>query len=282
MLDYSQELNETVNEAMSVRTELQSIMQEAIEISQALVNDFEEKVIPADKAASSMEIAAAKEPNVLNAPEEEKPRKIEIKEVHWEPLISCERIRVYELARELDMSSKELLNIVKDLGFKINNHMNMLDEEQVQLVRENIIGEKQVLVEATAEKREEKNTKKEPEPTSYAMPGAEQAGNRINLLIKDTYKAAENYSAVNLTETKTEPANHLEKHIEKQVKEDEEMLPMPQLGFSVGEMKAAHPYIAVKTLYDKGYTVREIAKLLDRGQGEISLILNIAKKKAVV
>ncbi len=44
-------------------------------------------------------------------------------------------------------------------------------------------------------------------------------------------------------------------------------------------MKKAHPYMAVKALADKGYSIREIAKLLDRGQGEVSLILNLVYKK---
>jgi hypothetical protein len=48
---------------------------------------------------------------------------------------------------------------------------------------------------------------------------------------------------------------------------------------SLEEFKAAHPYLAVKTLADKGYSIREIAKLLNRGQGEVSLILNLLNKK---
>lgn len=45
---------------------------------------------------------------------------------------------------------------------------------------------------------------------------------------------------------------------------------------------AMHPYIAVNTLYKKGLNVKEIAKKLGRGQGEVILILNLcAKKKAI-
>jgi DNA-binding NarL/FixJ family response regulator len=44
-------------------------------------------------------------------------------------------------------------------------------------------------------------------------------------------------------------------------------------------LQEAHPYLAVKTLADQGYSVKEIAKLLNRGQGEVSLILNLLNQK---
>jgi|ADurb_Oil_03_Slu_FD_contig_123_26888_length_2033_multi_3_in_2_out_0_2 hypothetical protein len=47
----------------------------------------------------------------------------------------------------------------------------------------------------------------------------------------------------------------------------------------VESLKKAHPYVAVKALADKGYSIRSIAKLLERGQGEVSLILNLVNKK---
>lgn len=47
----------------------------------------------------------------------------------------------------------------------------------------------------------------------------------------------------------------------------------------IASLKKAHPYMAVKALADKGYSIKEIAKLLDRGQGEVSLILNLVYKK---
>jgi len=50
----------------------------------------------------------------------------------------------------------------------------------------------------------------------------------------------------------------------------------------IASLKKAHPYMAVKALADKGYSIREIAKLLDRGQGEVSLILNLVYKKRAI
>lgn len=44
-------------------------------------------------------------------------------------------------------------------------------------------------------------------------------------------------------------------------------------------LKSMHPYLAVKTLRDRGHGVKEIAIILNRGQGEITLILNLLEKK---
>lgn len=54
-----------------------------------------------------------------------------------------------------------------------------------------------------------------------------------------------------------------------------------QESFSLEDIKAAHPYIAVRTLYEQGYSIRDIAQLLERGQGEVELILNLTRKKAM-
>lgn len=44
-------------------------------------------------------------------------------------------------------------------------------------------------------------------------------------------------------------------------------------------LQSMHPYLAVKTLRDRGYGVKEIAVTLNRGQGEVALILNLLEKK---
>ncbi|MDD4078387.1 MAG: translation initiation factor IF-2 [Eubacteriales bacterium] len=45
------------------------------------------------------------------------------------------KMRVYELARELKLDSKEILKVSTDLGFEVKNHMSNLDSGQVQAVR---------------------------------------------------------------------------------------------------------------------------------------------------
>jgi len=44
-------------------------------------------------------------------------------------------------------------------------------------------------------------------------------------------------------------------------------------------LQTIHPYIAVKTLLERGYSAKQIAQELNRGQGEINLIINLLNKK---
>jgi translation initiation factor IF-2 len=58
------------------------------------------------------------------------------------------KLRVYELAKELDMANKELVERIHDLGIPIKGHMSSLDDEQAQLVRDTVTGRsKQLIVE---------------------------------------------------------------------------------------------------------------------------------------
>ena len=52
------------------------------------------------------------------------------------------KLRVYEVARELDMSSEAVLQIVRRLGVELKNHMSTLVPETVQQVRAEIGKEK--------------------------------------------------------------------------------------------------------------------------------------------
>lgn len=47
------------------------------------------------------------------------------------------------------------------------------------------------------------------------------------------------------------------------------------------ELRRAHPYIAVPRLYNEGYSIAEIAEILEKGQGEIKLILDVNRKREV-
>ncbi|MFW6410052.1 MAG: translation initiation factor IF-2 [Halanaerobiales bacterium] len=46
------------------------------------------------------------------------------------------KIRIYELARELDMESKELVETLQDLGVDISSHMSTIEDETADLVRD--------------------------------------------------------------------------------------------------------------------------------------------------
>lgn len=53
------------------------------------------------------------------------------------------------------------------------------------------------------------------------------------------------------------------------------------LPYKIEELRRAHPSIVVPRLYNDGYSIPEIAELLDRGQGEVRLILDIQKRREI-
>ncbi|MFW5722913.1 MAG: translation initiation factor IF-2 N-terminal domain-containing protein, partial [Desulfohalobiaceae bacterium] len=46
------------------------------------------------------------------------------------------KMRVRELSTELDISNKELLHLLRDLGIQVKSHMSTIPEEEVERVRE--------------------------------------------------------------------------------------------------------------------------------------------------
>ena len=59
------------------------------------------------------------------------------------------KVRVYELARELNMTNKMLLEKLGELGFSVTSHVSTLDEAQVAKVKSGILGKKTEEVELT-------------------------------------------------------------------------------------------------------------------------------------
>jgi translation initiation factor IF-2 len=57
------------------------------------------------------------------------------------------KLRVYELAKELDIPNTDLLERIDSLGIHIKGHMSSLDEEQAQLLRDTVTGRSQQLIE---------------------------------------------------------------------------------------------------------------------------------------
>ena len=51
--------------------------------------------------------------------------------------------RVYELAKQLNISNKDLIEKLNELGIEVNNHMSTVDEENAELVKELLGGEKE-------------------------------------------------------------------------------------------------------------------------------------------
>lgn len=290
MENYSQELTETLNEAMNVRIELEAIMENAVQITQTFVDQFEEKVsrAPEPVRESSIEIRAAElsfSPDdilISSTPksfaqtlkteeikieelitEETAVQEVKVQEVKAEVLSSPavhdhrpKKIRIHLLAKELQMTNQALIDIVRNLGIEVHNHMNALDERQVALVMNTISNSYPSKPEKETSELSLSASKIEVHPVTWSsFPAADNAG-------------APDNEAMIPPETIPAPVQAAQ--------------PVLGIGFTIEELRNAHPYIAVKTLYDNGYPIRDIAKMLDRGQGEVSLILNLSKKKASV
>ena len=51
-------------------------------------------------------------------------------------VVSLSKMRVYKLAEKLDLKSKELVDILNDLGIEVTSHMSTIEDETAELVRE--------------------------------------------------------------------------------------------------------------------------------------------------
>ena len=155
-------------------------------------------------------------------------------------IIPKTRTRVYELARILKMNSRDLIHWMQAAGYSYDNPLNTLDEATAGIIIDRI-----------------KYQGKEGRTTLLL--------NRSNLqLIFSARKPATHPSNIGqITPEKSVETADLDEDMEAWIE----------------SLKKAHPYMAVKALADQGYSIKDIAKNLDRGQGEVSLILNLLNKK---
>lgn len=78
------------------------------------------------------------------------------------------KIRVHELARELNIPSKDLVKIVKDLGIDVKNHMSTMEDEQGEWVKRKLRETDEKT--KTAKEPETKPKPKEITPEARAVP----------------------------------------------------------------------------------------------------------------
>ena len=45
------------------------------------------------------------------------------------------KVKVYELARELNIGSKEIISFLSENNIKVTNHMNNLEDSSIELVK---------------------------------------------------------------------------------------------------------------------------------------------------
>lgn len=198
---YTEELSNVMNQAQNVKKDLIQLMDDALSLSETLVDEIDTKWESEKNKNHSADID-------LEINDNEPELQYTDKVVKFNPG-NNNRIRVYDMAREFHISSRELVNMLQDSGLKITSHMNLIDADQVRTLINNII--------CPSEDRDLLSVS-EPDSTS-----------------KDT-------------------------------------------DLAIG-LQTANPYTAVPSLYEKGYPVWKIAKMLGRGQGEINLILNLSRKK---
>ncbi|MGE5390549.1 MAG: translation initiation factor IF-2 N-terminal domain-containing protein [Deltaproteobacteria bacterium] len=225
---FYEEFRNTVDEAHIVKTDLHNMLDQSIGISRAMVdgldfrlaelNQLEEQARLTQLAIQQItekRLALTEISGVMALPEVYNE---EYKE-EWmgEQPSTGAKVRVYELARELNMNSKELVVTLQELGFPVNNQLNTLDYEVTLSIRQKL-----TLVQGgTAANRQ----------------------GRERVLSIDDYKDSESVD--------------------------------------VEALREAHPYLAVRTLQEAGYSICDMAQLLNRGQGEINLIINLINKKRV-
>ena len=138
------------------------------------------------------------------------------------------KIRVHELAKELEITSKELITMLQDeFGIEVKNHMSVVEEEDAALIKE-LLADRAKTEEAAAEEKKEKTS------------------------IVDEYEEILNEEAVNLAKKKKKSKRELrEEEIEKAKSEEKTE------GIEVGD------FITVKDFADKlDKPVAEVIKAL--------------------
>ncbi|HZK33450.1 MAG TPA: translation initiation factor IF-2 [Tissierellaceae bacterium] len=98
------------------------------------------------------------------------------------------KIRIYELAKELNITSKELIEEIKELGLEISSHMSTLSDEEAKLVKSLLEDQKkEIIEEKTRDKHiQEKSSEKTKEDIENEKEGNEvviEIGN--NIIVKD-------------------------------------------------------------------------------------------------
>ena len=77
------------------------------------------------------------------------------------------KIRIYELARDLNMTNKMLLEKIRDMDIDVKSHMSSLDDDTIARIREKILGSPKKEIEETRIKptlirRRRKRVRQEP------------------------------------------------------------------------------------------------------------------------
>ena len=50
------------------------------------------------------------------------------------------KMKIHELAKKLDKTSKEIIAIAQELGFEVKSHMSAIEEEQIKKIEDRVKG----------------------------------------------------------------------------------------------------------------------------------------------
>lgn len=221
----SSELQDSLLQAQEVKCDLQEIMNTTLVLSQQIADNLELK------NQDLSEVDNAVFPHIADSESFQTGSSSASSLSAGEQKAGHDKMRVHELADELGISSREMLQICEQMGFPIKHHMRVLNEEQIRLLR----GRKY----------------ESPKSADYQEEAGPEHGPELRVI--ETVK------------NDGPPVISISRERQKE--------------FSLEEVKNAHPYIAVRTLYEQGYNSKDIARILNRGQGEVNLILNLTRKK---
>ena len=73
------------------------------------------------------------------------------------------KIKIYELAKELDVESKKLMEIATNNGIVVKSHLSSISEEEGKMLKKALKGEGAKKPEKPSSSNENKKAKKEPE-----------------------------------------------------------------------------------------------------------------------
>ena len=74
------------------------------------------------------------------------------------------KIKIYELAKELDVASKEIVDKAKELGIQVSSHLSRIDEAEADKIKKSYSNKVTNRDNKKEEKKETKKTTKKEEP----------------------------------------------------------------------------------------------------------------------
>ena len=74
------------------------------------------------------------------------------------------KIKIHELAKEIDKTSKDIIAVAQELGIEAKSHMSSLEEKDIEKIKKKLSGEKVEVKNKKEEVKEQKEPKKESSP----------------------------------------------------------------------------------------------------------------------